>query len=84
MESSYEVLGESSIGGGSSAGSHHNSSGDEQEQDREAEEEINGEEVRAEVDAFVKNQMVQTAIAGLGFMMAVVGIWGDGTLSVGL
>ncbi|KAF7529703.1 hypothetical protein G7054_g9761 [Neopestalotiopsis clavispora] len=66
MEQSYEVLGV------------------ERESDNEGssedvfEEEINGEEVRSEVELFVKNHLVQTALAGVGFMMAVVGIWGDG------
>lgn len=39
---------------------------------------VNGEEVRGEVEGFLKKQAVSTAVAGLGFMMAVVGIWGDG------
>jgi autophagy-related protein 33 len=66
MEQSYEVLGV------------------ERESDNEGssedvfEEEINGEEVRSEVELFVKNHLVQTALAGVGFTMAVVGIWGDG------
>ncbi|KAI0470120.1 hypothetical protein F4859DRAFT_119769 [Xylaria cf. heliscus] len=42
------------------------------------EEEINGEEVRSEVEVFVRNQLVQTAVAGFGLMMAVLGVWGDG------
>ncbi|KAI1333418.1 hypothetical protein F5Y16DRAFT_355789 [Xylariaceae sp. FL0255] len=67
MEASYEVLGDShSEEGGASA------SGEE------LEEELNGEEVRNEVEFFVRNQIVQTAISGLGLIMAVIGIWGDG------
>ncbi|KAH8676268.1 hypothetical protein BX600DRAFT_508432 [Xylariales sp. PMI_506] len=67
MEASYEDLGvshsdEASVG----------TSGEE------LEEEVNGEDVRNDVEIFVKNQLVQTALAGIGFMMAVVGIWGDG------
>ncbi|KAL1861521.1 hypothetical protein Daus18300_008783 [Diaporthe australafricana] len=41
---------------------------------------VNGEEVRGEVEAFLKKQVVSTATAGLGFLMAVVGIWGDGAV----
>ena len=33
-----------------------------------------------EVEAFLKKQVVSTATAGLGFLMAVVGIWGDGAV----
>lgn len=42
---------------------------------------VNGEEVRGEVEGFLKKQVVSTAVAGLGFVMAVIGIWGDGTTS---
>lgn len=66
MEQSYEVLGESTSDEALSG------------EDVFEEEEINGEEVRSEVELFVKNHLVQTALAGVGFMMAVVGIWGDG------
>ncbi|GAP83328.2 hypothetical protein SAMD00023353_0203220 [Rosellinia necatrix] len=41
-------------------------------------EEVNGEEVRSEVELFARNQLVRTAVAGAGFAMAVLGIWGDG------
>lgn len=41
----------------------------------------NGEEVRGEVEGFLKKQAVSTAVAGLGFLMAIVGIWGDGATS---
>ncbi|KAI1143576.1 hypothetical protein F5Y05DRAFT_157826 [Hypoxylon sp. FL0543] len=68
MEASYEVLGD--------AHSDEGVSGEELEED------INGEEVRSEVEFFVRNQLIQTAISGIGFMMAVVGIWGDGAVSV--
>lgn len=67
MEASYEVLGDSHSDAGSAGAS-----------SEELDEEINGEEVRSEVELFVKNQLVQAAVAGVGFMMAVVGIWGDG------
>ncbi|KAJ2905121.1 hypothetical protein MKZ38_006367 [Zalerion maritima] len=65
MEASYEVLG----GDTSSAAS---------EGQVEEEEEVNGEEVRGEVEGFLKAQVVQGMISGAGFLMAVVGIWGDG------
>ncbi|KAI1810251.1 hypothetical protein GGS20DRAFT_210372 [Poronia punctata] len=64
MEASYEVLGDEE--GTPTA------SGEEFEDD------VNGEEVRAEVEVFVRGQLVQTAVAGVGFFMAVLGIWGDG------
>ncbi|KAI1872848.1 hypothetical protein JX265_004776 [Neoarthrinium moseri] len=67
MEASYEVLGDS-----------HSEEGSAGLSGEELDEEINGEEIRGEVELFVKNQLVQTAMAGIGFMMAVVGIWGDG------
>ncbi|KAI1382123.1 hypothetical protein F4677DRAFT_400957 [Hypoxylon crocopeplum] len=71
MEASYEVLGDSHSdeGAGSASG-------------EELEEDINGEEVRSEVEFFVRNQLIQTAISAVGFMMAVVGIWGDGAVGV--
>ncbi len=37
---------------------------------------------RGEVEHFLKKQTVQTALAGLGFLMAVIGIWGDGAVQV--
>lgn len=67
MEASYEVLGDS-----------HSDEGAASNSGEELEEEINGEEVRAEVESFLKNQLVQTAISGIAFAMAVIGIWGDG------
>ncbi|KAJ4422881.1 hypothetical protein N0V82_002407 [Gnomoniopsis sp. IMI 355080] len=42
---------------------------------------VNGEEVRGEVEWFLKKQAVSTAVSGLGFVMAVVGIWGDGAFT---
>ncbi|KAI0022240.1 hypothetical protein F4780DRAFT_211012 [Xylariomycetidae sp. FL0641] len=67
MEASYEVLGDS-----------HSDEGAASASGEEADEDVNGEEVRSEVEFFVRNQMIQTALAGLGFMMAIVGVWGDG------
>lgn len=42
---------------------------------------VNGEEVRGEVESFLKKQVVSASVAGLGFIMAIVGIWGDGAAS---
>ncbi|KAK0742133.1 hypothetical protein B0T21DRAFT_360669 [Apiosordaria backusii] len=70
MEASYEVL------------------GDEQEEETEEDEvlevgeEANGEEVRAKVEEWLKKQVVQVSVLGLGFFMSVVGIWGDGVVNV--
>ncbi|KAI9845709.1 MAG: hypothetical protein M1837_004542 [Sclerophora amabilis] len=38
----------------------------------------NGEEVRKSMERFQLIQGVRTGIAGLGFVMSVVGLWGDG------
>ncbi|KAI9793680.1 MAG: hypothetical protein M1816_007575 [Peltula sp. TS41687] len=38
----------------------------------------NGEEVRKNMEQFRLAQGVRAGIAGLGFLMSVVGIWGDG------
>lgn len=65
MEASYEVLGDSNSEG--------TTSGAEDQDD-----EVNGEEVKVAMEAFLLNQVVRTAIAGIGFAMSVVGIWGDG------
>ncbi|KAB5554663.1 hypothetical protein GE09DRAFT_1121956 [Coniochaeta sp. 2T2.1] len=77
MEASYEVLGSSS-----SAHSDETLSASEVDLEEEVAQDINGEEVRTEVEGFLKKQMVQTAISGAGFLMAVVGIWGDGVAQV--
>ncbi|KAH8765591.1 hypothetical protein F5883DRAFT_420908 [Diaporthe sp. PMI_573] len=74
MEASYDVI------GGSDA--HSDSASDRSIEDdaAAADNNVNGEEVRGEVEAFLKKQVVSTATAGLGFLMAVVGIWGDGAV----
>ncbi|KAK1771410.1 hypothetical protein QBC33DRAFT_510931 [Phialemonium atrogriseum] len=77
MEASYEVLGSGSDGHNEGAGSG-SASGEELEGEDEQAQQMNGEEVRRKVEGFLKKQMVQTAVSGLGFLMAVVGIWGDG------
>ncbi|TDZ22119.1 Autophagy-related protein 33 [Colletotrichum sidae] len=76
MEASYEVLGDNS-----------NHSDDEGAAAAAAalaedEETLNGEEVRGEVELFRNTQIVQTAIASVGFLLSVVGIWGDGAIQV--
>ncbi|KAK4172021.1 hypothetical protein QBC36DRAFT_338831, partial [Triangularia setosa] len=70
MEASYEVLGEEQE--------------EETEEDEiiEVGEEANGEEVRAKVEEWLKKQVVQVSVLGLGFFMSVVGIWGDGVVNV--
>lgn len=75
MEASYEVLG----GAGSDANSE-GSAGEEVEAEEGGD--VNGEEVRAEVEVFLKKQIVRSVVAGLGFFLSVVGIWGDGVSPV--
>lgn len=72
MEASYEVL---------PVGSDAHSEGSAEDVEPE-EAEVNGEEVRAEVEGFLKQQIVRSAVAGLAFLMSVVGIWGDGVATV--
>ncbi|KAH7196877.1 uncharacterized protein B0J16DRAFT_326876 [Fusarium flagelliforme] len=62
MEASYEVLGDAQSEPAS----------DEDTDD------VNGEEVRTEVEGLARSYIARTAISALGFAMAVVGIWGDG------
>ncbi|KAJ0162031.1 Autophagy-related protein 33 [Colletotrichum tanaceti] len=77
MEASYEVLGDAHSDGAGSA------SGDEAAAAAATEEEaLNGEEVRSEVESFRKTQLVQSAVASFGFLLSVVGIWGDGAIQV--
>ncbi|KAK2778244.1 hypothetical protein CKAH01_03200 [Colletotrichum kahawae] len=76
MEASYEVLGDThsdaaSDGEAAAAAAF-----------AEEEENFNGEEIRVVVDGFRKTQIVQTAIASVGFLMSVIGIWGDGAIQV--
>lgn len=80
MEASYEVLGSSSSAHSDEGTA--SASGEDVETEEETTQDINGEEIRTEVEGFLKKQMVQTAISGLGFLMAVVGIWGDGVAQV--
>lgn len=39
---------------------------------------VNGEKVEMEMARERKIQLVRTVVSGIGFMMGVVGIWGDG------
>jgi autophagy-related protein 33 len=40
--------------------------------------EINGEEVRKSMEGFRKAMVIKTGILGMGFVMSIVGLWGDG------
>ncbi|KAK7425657.1 Autophagy-related protein 33 [Neonectria magnoliae] len=62
MEASYEVLGDV-----------HSEPASEEDID-----DVNGEEVRADIEGLASNYVARTALAALGFALAVVGIWGDG------
>jgi len=64
MEMSYEVLGDAPS---------------EAASEEELSDEFNGEEVRAEVEGAGRGFLVRTGVAAVGFAMAVVGIWGDGS-----
>jgi len=66
MDASYEVLGVSDRESEGTA------SGEEMEED------VNGEEVREQMEGFMMTQVVRTVVAGIGFAMSVIGIWGDG------
>jgi autophagy-related protein 33 len=66
MDASYEVLGVSDRESEGTA------SGEEIEED------VNGEEVRKQMEGFMMTQVVRTVFAGIGFLMSIIGIWGDG------
>lgn len=76
MEASYEVLGDAHSDG--------TVSGEEVEEDQAAQQQQqqNGEEVRAQVETFLKERLVQTSLAALSFAISIVGIWGDGASEV--
>jgi len=65
MDASYEVLGHDTNSEGTLSG-------------EEAEDEVNGEEVRQQMEGFMTSQIARTVVAGLGFAISLVGIWGDG------
>jgi autophagy-related protein 33 len=69
MDASYEVLS-------------HDSNSEETQSDQEIEEDFNGEQVRSQMEGFVNGQMIRTGIAGLGFVMGIIGLWGDGSANV--
>lgn len=62
MEASYEVLGDA----------HSEPASEEDIED------VNGEEVRAQVESLSRGYLARTGVAALGFAMAIVGLWGDG------
>ncbi|EXF84328.1 hypothetical protein CFIO01_08812 [Colletotrichum fioriniae PJ7] len=79
MEASYEVLGDTHSDGAGSASGDESSSAAAAEAEEEA---LNGEEIRGEVDGFRKTQLVQSGVASVGFLLSVIGIWGDGAIQV--
>lgn len=70
MDASYEVLGHDSNSEGTMSGG------------EEMDEEVNGEEIREQMEGFMTSQLARTLVAGVGFAMSVVGIWGDGAADV--
>ncbi|RFU25651.1 hypothetical protein B7463_g10679, partial [Scytalidium lignicola] len=68
MDASYEVVGDSHSEG--------TVSGEEMDED------VNGEEVREALKGFITSQVARTAVAGIGFAMSIIGIWGDGASDV--
>ncbi|KAE8444980.1 hypothetical protein EG329_013986 [Mollisiaceae sp. DMI_Dod_QoI] len=64
MDASYEVLGASDR--------ESEASGEDMDED------VNGEELKEELEDFLLIQVIRTCIAGAGFAMSVIGIWGDG------
>lgn len=50
----------------------------EVEREGEGQQLVNGEKVEGEMQREGRVQMVRTVLAGVGFAMGVVGIWGDG------
>ncbi|KAL2064757.1 hypothetical protein VTL71DRAFT_3896 [Oculimacula yallundae] len=66
MDASYEVL------GASDRDSEGTVSGEEMDED------VNGEEVRSQVEGYLKVNIAKTVVAGIGFAMSTIGIWGDG------
>lgn len=69
MDASYEVLGHDSNSEGTMSG-------------EEMDEDVNGEEVREQMEGFMTSQITRTIIAGVGFAMSIIGIWGDGVAEV--
>jgi autophagy-related protein 33 len=69
LDASYEVL---------SGASDKESEGATSETELEEGDEVNGEEVKQGMERFVVSSVVKAALSGVGFAMAVVGVWGDG------
>jgi len=69
MDASYEVLGHDSNSEGTMSG-------------EEMDEDVNGEEVREQMEGFMTSQIARTVVAGVGFAMSIIGIWGDGAAEV--
>ena len=63
MEASYEVLGDTPS---------------EEEIDEFVEEEINGEQLRSDMVGFAKVEKIRGGLSAFGFLLACVGLWGDG------
>ncbi|CAK7217192.1 hypothetical protein SCUCBS95973_003060 [Sporothrix curviconia] len=87
MEASYEVLGSTtagSVSGGSVSDSHSDggAGSDETEAAAGGNAAVNGEEVRASVETFLKRQIARTVVSGVAFAVAIVGLWGDGARRV--
>lgn len=62
MEASYEVLGDTPS----------------EEETEVVEEEINGEQLRSEMQSFAKTESIRAGVSAFAFVLACVGLWGDG------
>ncbi|KAH6610531.1 hypothetical protein Trco_000551 [Trichoderma cornu-damae] len=69
LEASYEVLGDSHSEGDLPSESEH--------------EDVNGEEVRANVEGIARAYLVRASFAAAAFVLSVVGLWGDGAPRTG-
>lgn len=67
MEASYEVLGDETA---------HETADEDDEQSIDS---VSSEEIRTEAIGNARVYAVRTGLAALGFLMSVVGIWGDGS-----
>jgi hypothetical protein len=43
-----------------------------------ADADLNGEEIERAMEDFQSRQALRAAVAGIGFLMNIIGIWGDG------
>lgn len=64
MEASYELLGDTISESGLS--------------DDVSEEAVNGEELRSAMVGFGRTEKIRYAISSVGFVLSLVGLWGDG------